>query len=147
MVFCLALLMLTSKDAHSVWQTQLGRHSSFNVKYNPDVTNNMSGHDSFIQVYLRGNKHTQKPHRLFFFMCACVCENMNHSFFLCLHSFTPNFPPFSPQENISIPACNALWLRCCLYLRKHFCVLLAFFVCVSWLWCECVLYCMLAWVC
>lgn len=37
-------------------------------------------------------------------------------------SSTPNSPTFSPQENLPVPACNALWLRCCLYLRKHLCV-------------------------
>lgn len=63
---------------------------------------------------------------------ACVCKTF--LFFFCESlslAFTPShltLPLSPPQENISIPACNALWLRCCLYIRKHFCVLLAFCV-------------------
>lgn len=52
--------------------------------------------------------------------------------------FAPNSPTFSPQEDLSVPACNALWLRRCLYLRKHFCVLLTFFFCafITIYWCH-----------
>lgn len=53
------------------------------------------------------------------------CESLSLSASTPSHLTLPLSPP---QENISIPACNALWLRCCLYIRKHFCVLLAFCV-------------------
>ena len=104
-----------------------GRRSGFNVKRDPDVANKASGCDSFIsRFFIQEAPNTLATHT------ACVCKTF---FFFVVNLFLSAFtlshltlPLSPPQENISIPACNALWLRCCLYIRKHFCVLLAFCV-------------------
>lgn len=135
MVFCLCLLMLPSKDARSVWRTH--SRAVTQVLTSNTIPTTQTALFRFIQEAVNTPR----------IRSALFCENINLSLSLCLLSFTPNSPPFSPQENISIPACNALWLRCCLYLRKHFCVSLASCVYVLWAWCICIISGMLACVC
>lgn len=96
----------------SFTNTQWGRHTHFNVIYNPNITTITTTTMTVLFKFIYEAITTQTTHNFF--------RNTKISFCLCLHSFIPNSSAFSPQENLSLPACNTLWLCCCLYLRKRF---------------------------
>lgn len=100
-------------DAHiggvslSFTNAQRGRHTGFNVTYNPNIT----------------TIATTTMAVLFKFIYEAITPQTTHTKSLSAFAFTLSYLTLllsPPQENLSIPACNTLWLCCCLYLRKQF---------------------------